>query len=157
MLRDHTSFTKSWETPYYLLNTSVTSILFLERFHEPVHVSMLLVTQGQRQKNKEEKDPEWGLVPVLTSFDLLWGSLTVAQKLLICCNTATIYSGYSETPLLTSSVLLNPCQNRSLQNCCHFPLTSCHRGGEKPQRGSSLGQAHAVGKSQSESFWSHSL
>ena len=58
MLRDNTIFTKSCETPNYLFNTSVTSILFFERFHEPVHVSMLLVTQGQRQKNKKEKDPE---------------------------------------------------------------------------------------------------
>lgn len=134
-------FTKSYETPNCLLNTSVISILFFECFHEPVRVSILLVIQGQRQKNKEKKDPEWGLVPVLYQFWFLLnrglcGSLTVAQKLFICCNTANIYWGYSESPLLTSSVLLNPCQNRSLPNCCHFPLTSRHRGGEKPQRGS---------------------
>lgn len=69
MLRDHTVFTKSCETPNYSLSTSVTSILVLEHFHEPLRVSMLLVARGQKQKNKEAKDSERVLSPSCIRFD----------------------------------------------------------------------------------------
>ena len=69
VLRGHTVFTKSCETPSYSLSTSVTSILLLEHFHEPLRVSMLLVARGQKQKNKEAKDSERVHSPSCISFD----------------------------------------------------------------------------------------